>query len=126
MTILSQVYDDTRRLTIFTAEGDLTFDEQMGALRDFYQGTPTANVIWDLRMTRGNSISVVELRKIIAFIKQYAEKRPRGRTALVSANNLDFDWGRVVEMYAEIENLPWHIRTFPLMDDATGWVNGST
>ncbi|WP_205743372.1 hypothetical protein [Geobacter sp. FeAm09] len=111
-------------MTVFTAKGELTFDGQMAALRDFYNGTPTADVIWDLRMTSGNRISVVELRKIVVFIKQYADRRPPGRTALVSADNLDFGWGRVVEMYAEIENLPWHIRTFSSMSEATRWING--
>lgn len=121
MAITSHI-NDAQRLTIFTVSGELVFDDLVLALHGFYQGAPTANVIWDLRKTEGNQLSAKELRKAAAFLKQHAGKRPQGKTALVAVSNLDFGLARVIMTYAEIENLPWHFRTFRSMSEAIGWL----
>lgn len=116
--------DASRNLTLFTVEGDLTFDEQMAVLRDFYEGTPTANVIWDFRAMEGTRISAAQLREIIAFIKRHEGKRPRGKTALVSATDLDFGLSRMGQAYAEGDRLPWEMRAFRSMEEAIHWIQG--
>lgn len=122
MTI-SLHHDDTKDLTIFTAVGELTFDKQIAVLRDFYDGTPTANVLWDMRKIEGNRISAEELQKIITFIKRHSDKRPHGKTALVSAKDIDFGLSMMSHAYAENENLPWKIIPFRSMDKAIKWIN---
>lgn len=122
MTIFSSC-DDTKDLTIFTVEGSLTFDEQIATLQEFYSGDPTANVLWDFRGHKGNRISSEEVQKIISLVKSYGNKRPKGKTALVSKKDLDFGLSRVSEAYANIENLPWAIRSFRSMDEALKWIN---
>ena len=116
--------DNKKDLTIFTAVGELTFVKQIDVLRDFYAGTPTANVLWDMRNIEGSRISSEELEKIIIFIKRHSDKRPPGKTALVSTNDLDFGLSMVSYAYAENENLPWKIRPFRSMDEAIEWING--
>jgi hypothetical protein len=122
MTIFSSC-DDTKNLTIFTVEGSLTFDEQITTLQEFYSADPTANVLWDFRGHKGNRISSEEVQKIISLVKSYGNKRPKGKTALVSNKDLDFGLSRVSEAYANIENLPWEIRSFRSMDEALKWIN---
>jgi hypothetical protein len=116
-------HDLSRDLTIFTASEELTYAKQMTVLRAIYGGDPTANMIWDFRAIEGNRISSEELEKIISFIKQRADRRKKGKTALVSGSDLDFGLSRISEFYAEIENLPWQIRAFRSMDDALKWID---
>jgi hypothetical protein len=114
--------DPARDLTIFTVRGQLTFDEQMEILVEFYGGDPTANVLWDFRGIEGNRISSDELRKIIVFIKQHEHKRPGGKTAMVAGTDLDFGLSRMSDAYAETEKLPWKIRPFRSMEEALDWI----
>ncbi len=97
--------DEVKNLTVFTVVEELTFDEYMAALRESYTGAPTANVLCDMPVIEGNRISPEELRKIIAFIKQHENKRPRGKMALVSTTDLDYDLSRMSGSYAEIGKL---------------------
>jgi hypothetical protein len=122
MTIVSSV-DRTRDLTIFTVEGPLTLDEQMAVLKKFYEGAPTANVLWDFRRATGNRITSTELRRIIAYIKSMEGCRVRGRTALVAATDLDFGLSRMSQVLGGIEKLPWELRAFRSMTEALAWID---
>lgn len=125
MAIASSI-DESRDLTVFTVDGELTFDAQIATLQRFYGGSPTANVIWDFRSLEGNRLNASELRKIIDFIKRYESKRPAGKTALVSITDLDFGLSSVVGAYADVENVPWEIRAFRSLDAALGWIEDET
>jgi uncharacterized protein YbgA (DUF1722 family) len=116
---------DERLLDTYRPTGEIypTFDEQITTLQEFYSADPTANVLWDFRGHKGNRISSEEVQKIISLVKSYGNKRPKGKTALVSNKDLDFGLSRVSEAYANIENLPWEIRSFRSMDEALKWIN---
>ena len=109
-------------MTVFTVAGALTYAEQLAALQEFYDGNPTANVLWDFRSIEGNRITIEELNKIIVFIKRRESKRPHGKTALVSTTDLDFGLSRMSQTYADIHNVPWQIRAFRSMDEAIKWI----
>jgi len=111
-------------LTIFTVKGELTFQEEMEALKAFYGGEPTSNVLWDFRLMEGNRLTSAELNQLFNFIKKNQEKRPQGKTALVAASDLDFGLSRASETYSQIKRLPWEIRAFRSMDQALKWING--
>ena len=120
--VISHVQDEGRNLTVFSVKGELTFAEQMATLRQFYDETPTRNVIWDFRQLAGHRISSDELREIISFIKWHGQNRPAGKTALVSATDLDFGLSRMSQAYAEQERVPWPIESFRTMEDALRWI----
>ena len=122
---VSSSTDDTRSLTIFTVVGELTFEEQMKALRAFYSGSPTANVLWDFRLMEGNRSSSTELVRLFSYIKSNQEKRSNGETALVAATDLDFGLSRVSETLSHINELPWDIQAFRSMNDALQWIDNS-
>ena len=122
MPISSKVLKN-KDLTIFTATGELTLEVQMDALKPFYEGEPTRNVLWDMRGITGIRISSDELQLIIKYIKLHTERRPSGKTALVTKSDLDFGLGRMSESYAQQENLPWEIRVFASMSEAKKWLD---
>jgi hypothetical protein len=119
---ISTSFDESRNLTVFTAEGNLTFDEQIIVLREFYAGKPTPNVIWDFRSAVGERISAQEIMKIIEFIKSHGKSRPGGKTALVAGDSLSFGLSRMGQAYADNENVPWEMKAFRSMDEAIRWI----
>lgn len=125
MTIEMHV-DESRKLTVFFVQGEISFEEQISVLREFYAGTPTPNVIWDFRKITGSRISVDELREIIAFIKLHQHRRGHGKTAMVTDSDLDFGLSRVSRTYGEIEELPWRIHPFRSMEEALEWIEADS
>ena len=121
MTINSS-YDKFLDLTMFIVEGTLTFEMQIKALQKFYTDKPSANMLWDFRKITGTRISSEEVQKLIAFMKGYKDKRPHGKTALVSTKDLDFGLSRMSATYAKIENIPWEIQAFHSLEEALDWL----
>ena len=113
-------------LTIFTVSGMITVDEQKQKLKAFYEGSPTRNVIWDFSLMEEVSASAEDLRDIILYAKQFAGKRPGGRTALIVNTKLKYGLARMASSFAEIEEIPWTIMAFEQPDEALSWIAQGT
>ncbi|MGD8367067.1 MAG: hypothetical protein PVG78_05460 [Desulfobacterales bacterium] len=122
MTI-SLSYEKARDLTRFVAEGELTYEDQMAALRTFYEQGPSANVLWDFRRISGSRITSEGVEGIVAFLKSHKGKRINGKTALVAPTDLDFGLSRIGEAYAACSDLAWEIRAFRSMAEAIAWID---
>jgi hypothetical protein len=120
---VSKKIEKEKDLTVFVATGELTFADQIAAFKEFYEGDPTKNELWDMRAITGNRISSDELRQVTFFTKQYSHKRTGGKTAMVMNSDLDYGLGRMSETFAETEDLPWEIRIFRSMDEALAWMD---
>lgn len=66
MSITTSAYND-RRLTTFTVIGEVSFEEGMSALKQFWKGQPTMNALWDLRMGRTSDLYSDDLKKIADY-----------------------------------------------------------
>jgi hypothetical protein len=119
---ISVSIDQSRDLTIFTATGDLTFDDQMRVLREFYGGKPTKNALWDFRVIIADRITNEELVQIRDFIKMHQDKRPGGKSALVYDHSRNFGLSEVCEDLKETKGLQFNIRSFDSIDDAFKWL----
>lgn len=109
-------------VTVFVVEGESSLAEQIGVLRDFYEHQPAHDVIWDFTALAGERLSADDLQEIIAFVANYRTERLHGRTALVSAQDLDYGLSRMSETLAELKNLPWEIRAFRGREAAVAWL----
>lgn len=112
-------------LTIFRATGIVSVEDQKKELKAFYEGSPTLNVIWDFSMMQEVSATSSELREIILYAKQFTDRRPGGRTALVVDTKLKYGLARMASTFAEIEEIPWDIRAFEDMNSALTWIQES-
>ncbi len=121
---ISVSYDPARDLTIFTAQGEFNYEDQIEAMREYYGGNPTPNLLLDMRSIEGERVSNEELRAIVRFAKEHGAKRPPGKTAIVSPHDVDFGLSRVVEVFGSMENLSWPIRPFRSMEKALEWIGG--
>jgi hypothetical protein len=114
--------DRERNLTTFTVAGQTTAEEQIRALDEFYSSEPTLHTIWDFRQITGQRISTEDLKRIIGRERQQTSLRAGGKTALVTKTDLDFGLGRMADTFAELEKLPYEIRTFRSIDKAIEWL----
>lgn len=121
---ISKSCDPSKDLTIFTVEGEITFQEHKTVLEDFYKEKPTANVIWDFRLIRGKRISRDEIKVLINFIKNHGGKRVRGKSAVVTQTDLDFGLSRMSHAYIDMERIPLEIEIFRNMEEALEWMFG--
>ena len=119
---ISVATDQPRNLTIFTATGELTFDDQMRVLREFYGGKPTKNALWDFRVISSDRITTDELVQIRDFVKMHQDKRPGGKSALVYDTSQNFGLSGVCEDLTETEDLQFKIRAFNSIDEAIKWL----
>ena len=120
---ISTKTDRSKDLTVFTATGELTFAGQIAAMKEFYEGNPTKNELWDLRGITGSRISSEELLQVTLFTKQYGHKRQGGKSAMVMNSDLDYGLGRMSGTYGETEQLPWEVMAFRSIDEALAWLD---
>lgn len=114
--------DQSRDLTIFTATGDLTFDDQMRVLREFYSGKPTKRALWDFRVISSDRITADELVRIREYITMHHDTRPGGKSAVVYDSSRDFGLSTVCDKLAENEEMQFKIRMFSNVDEAMKWL----
>ena len=109
-------------LTIFTATGPVPFDEHKQILKTFYKGTPTGNVSWDFTRATNVAIKSDELRAIIQYTREHADRRPAGTTALFVNTTLKYGLARMASTFAELEATPWDMKVFEHLDNALAWI----
>lgn len=109
-------------LTTFKVRGVLIFDAVMAAVKSFYEGEPTANVLWDLVDTSEIRITSDQLQKIVDFQPRYDGKRPSGKTAFVANKDLQFGLSRVFQAHSRIKDAPYPVGVFRSTQEAIDWI----
>jgi len=109
-------------LTIHEATKEITTDEIISLLKDFYQNRVTTYLIWDLNKGGNPELSPDDIRKIFAISIEYGSQRKTGKTAIVTDNDLYFGLSRMYETYAEIEtDLSLQVQVFREFNQAIAW-----
>ncbi|MCP3875060.1 MAG: hypothetical protein GY699_18150 [Desulfobacteraceae bacterium] len=112
-------------LTIFTVIGKVEKNDIKDAICDFYENSVTANVLWDLSKSDLSEIKSSDVKRIADLSNVYADKRPFGKTAIVSSDDLIFGLSRMYELNKDEDNLPFKTRTFRDIDKAYKWLLSS-
>ncbi len=112
-------------LTIFTVIGKVGKNDIKDAICDFYESSVTANVLWDLSKSDLSEIKSSDVKRIADLSVVYADKRPFGKTAIVSSGDLIFGLSRMYELNKNEDNLPFKTRTFRDIDKAYKWLFSS-
>lgn len=114
--------DNDRQLTIHTVTGEASFEEGMATFRQFWEGRPTMNVLWDFRKADLARVSSKETEAMMDYIKHYSEKRSGGKTALVVSGDLEYGLSRMAQTLAEIKSLSIQIEIFRSFKEAIQWL----
>lgn len=118
-------HNQKKDLTIFTVVGQSSFEEQLHALEQFYSNNPTANEIWDFTQADPVTITSTEIQKLITYTKQWAHKRPAGKTAFIANTELKFGLSRMSAALMDNGDIPWIADVFENNQDALEWIAGT-
>lgn len=114
--------DVSLQLTINTVKGHLLIAELLNWVSDYYSGTVTRFILWDLTEANLSKISTEEFRNIVQEVKKKSETRTSGKTAFVVKRDFEFGIGRMIETFGEIEKVNFENRSFRSMADAKKWL----
>ena len=109
-------------LTTFVGRGRLESAEIQDAITEFYRNGPTTNVLWDIRRATIGHLNTDDIHNIRQVIALRAGQRQNGKTAIVTARDLDFGITRMGEAYAQ--DLPLDFMMFRNLEEAESWLNG--
>lgn len=122
MAQIKTLYAKDKDLTFHKIKGLVSAEELIDTMKAFYAKSTTLNVLLDLTEADLSKISTDELRRIISEVRMYADARQGGKTALVFYTDLEYGLGRMVEAFAEIENMPYEFRSYRSMEKAEEWL----
>lgn len=118
--IIERITD--RDLTVITATGIIEPGEAFSAVKDFYDGTPTRNVIWDFRAVAMTYVPQDEITQLFEYSMKNLLKRQFGKTALVAPGNQDFELARSTSTIGDLTNVPWEMQAFRNLEEACQWL----
>ncbi len=121
MPITTEV-DNDRQLTIHTVIGDVSFDEVILALKQFWEDPHTINVLWDIRKGSVTNVFSKEAELIVNYVKNHLGKRPEGKTAMVVSGDLEFGISRMGQALVEINRISLHMEIFRSYEEAIQWL----
>lgn len=109
-------------LTIKKIIGEVTADELMNALRQFYTGHITKNVVWDLTNGSAGKLMPINIEHIAELVLQHAHVRIGGKAAIVAPNDLNYGMSRMFNTYAELGSIPFETQIFRTLSEAGLWM----
>ena len=113
--------DETNKLTVFKATGVLRYDEIISAVKSFYEGQPTENVLWDLSDITEIQLTSEQVESIVSLSKRFNSARSKGKTAFVAQNDLVYGLSRMFNTLGEISGAPFQRWAFRSMEEAYQW-----
>jgi ferritin-like protein len=116
-------YDLTKALTIIKAVGKMKADDFHEWTANYYNGTVTSLALWDLTEADLSEIQTEDLRNDAEHTKALAERRKGGKTAIVSANSLEYGLSRMLETFYDMEEVPFETQVFHTINEAMKWLS---
>ena len=122
MAIKSNV-DKEKDLTTYVLSGEISADDLMKALKSFFSGDLSSNVLWDLREAEfGGGIPSNDLKEMAVYSKKKQPEKARGKIAIVASSDLGFGMSRIFEVYAELEGVKNPVQVYRSMKKAMKWL----
>ncbi len=122
---ITSLRDEERQLTVFTATGEISFDEVTNAITSFYAGDYTLKVLWDMRDATAREITSRQVEQIALLLEEYRQQRSIGvKTAIVTPTDLNYGLSRMLVSFVEIreEHYPVFMKVFRTMNEALNWL----
>ncbi len=115
--------DAIKKLTVFKVTGVLLYDKAISAVKSFYEGQPTENVLWDLTDITGAQLTSEQVEKIANLNLRSESVRSKGKTALVAPKDEVFGLSRMFGTLSEISEAPFQRWAFRSMEEAYQWLS---
>ena len=128
MENLETTYDQSKDLTTVKVSGKVTEDDFWRWVGDFYAGTVTSRVLWDLVQADLSDmvpdITDDDIREHVRQVNDAAAKvRKGGKTAFVVSDNINaLRLSIRLESLANASGSPFARKTFTRRDEALEWL----
>jgi hypothetical protein len=123
MGSIETTYDLARDLTIVKATGKMKPDDFQEWTAEYYKGKVTSLCIWDLTQADLSALKTNDLIDDAKQTKSLSSVRKGGKTAIVTGHSLAYGLSRMLEVYYDIENVPFEVQVFDAMDKAEKWLS---
>lgn len=115
-----------QKIRIHTLSGNFNFDYLFQTIVDVYNDPdfdPQLQSVWDFTKTQDvQTISLEQLKKIVAYVVWKRSKVGKIRTAIVVSEKVDFGLARMYEQEMEAANQA-EINVFRNVEVALEWIN---
>jgi hypothetical protein len=119
---IETTYDLSKDLTIAAATGKMKAADFSEWTAEYYKGTVTRNVLWNIEKADMSELRTEDLRNDAKHTKDLAEVRNGGKTAIVTGSSLEYGMSRMLEAFYGIEDVPFEVQVFRNLDDAVEWL----
>jgi len=116
-------FDNERQLTIHTITGEITTEEMMTTVMQFYKNQPSLNALWDYGKGTMTSLPIGLMEEHLKEIKPIIVKREGGKTAYVGSSDANYGTARMLQVHSEINQLPFQVMAFRSYEDAIKWID---
>ena len=117
--------DRSGTLTVFKVTGVLGFDEAAAVVKSFISGDQTLYTLWDLLEVTGIDITSEQMEEIATLPTLFPGKRNQGKAAIVVTQTHIFGLARMLEIQAELTQVPYPIMVFRSIEEAYRWFDES-
>jgi hypothetical protein len=116
--------DQSRDLTIVKSTGKMSAYDFYEWIRDYYAGTVTQLIIWELTDADMSNVSITDVLRIVTYLKQVAaDKRKGGKTVFVADHDgIAVPLSKYQQIFLEMSDLGIEMNTFHHMDEAMEWL----
>jgi len=111
-----------KSLTIFTVSGEVSVEELAQAVDEFYKGSVTRKVLFDLTDSILDHLSSDDVLNFSRAPRYIPEQRIGGKTAVVAPSDLAFGLARMYEFSADPAEIPFVTKVFRTMEEARKWL----
>jgi hypothetical protein len=122
MATIKTVVDPQNDLSIFTVDGDLTADEIIDRVEEYYTKHPSRLILWIMGDADISTLTSEDIERIIQTAKKHSGKRQEGKTAIVGSKDVEYGMARMYEALTGFENLPYEYRAFKDIGEAKEWL----
>jgi hypothetical protein len=103
--------------------GEISFEEVMTTLRQFWEGQLTISVLWDFRKGSMARFSFIEIERVADYVTFQAEKRTGRKTATVVSRESEYGLSRLINTLRVIRKVPLQLKIFRSMEEANQWLD---
>ena len=118
--------DKQKDITVHTVTGEITAEELILKIEEYYSGESTKSILWDFTEASLEKITPGQVREIAEFTKERSEIRRGGKTALVFGSDLGFGLGRMFDTFQEIGDSKVEHMAFRDKQKAMEWLNSDS
>lgn len=111
-------------LLIATVTGNITADELLAVVLEYYPNNIVKDVIWDLTNGSLESISQDGFSEIAKTTKMAVEggTRQGGKTVFVGSVEREYALSRIYKVIAEVTGVPIKYNVFKTVEEARNWL----